>query len=172
VLGVVVGISGFAFPGGAAEVQACLSRSEPLTIGGNPDECPGGGRLDAISVRFGLSVPLSGTSPSGATQPSPVFLAKRLDQASARIFVDAASQRRFASVLIVLFEQTNGTRGRLFSILLDEVIISVFEESAQEGRAAGSSPVEQVGFAYEKITLRDDVSGETRCFNFKEATPC
>jgi type VI protein secretion system component Hcp len=177
VLAVVIGVGFFASWAEAAEVQACVSRGGPLAIGGDPAECPSGGRLDAISLKFGLSVqfPEGGGVGllNGVAQPNPLVLAKRLDQASTRIFLDTALQRRLPSVLVVIFEQTGGQRGRrLFSILLEDAIVAAFEESAQEIRAAGLTPLEVVSFAYARITLRDDVSGETSCFDFQQSRSC
>jgi type VI protein secretion system component Hcp len=175
-LAVTIGAGALAASASGAEVQACIGRSDPLDIGSDPAACAAGSRVSAISVKFGFTAQ---TDPNAKVQPGPLVLVKRLDETSPRLFLDATSIRPLKSVLVVVFEQavsTDGSPGgrgrRLFSFLLDDALITGLEDSAQEGVVASLSPLEVVAFAYARVTLRDDVSGELSCFDFKTLKAC
>ena len=173
-LGLAIATGLVASPAGATDVRACVAFSEALSIGDDPANCVPENRVEAVSVKLSL------TGGGATAQPGPLVLVKRLDQTSPTIFLDAARGRALPNVLVVIFESGVSTDGstapllgrRLFSILLEDVVISALEDSAQDGSAGRLSPLEVVSFTYVRLRLRDDITGATGCFDFQRRMAC
>lgn len=154
-------------------VVGCLYDSTPPQINDDPNKCPADRKLDVVSLKGSWIQTLSpiggGGGGAGKVQVGPFTIVKNLDRTSPGLFRDVVTGRHLRGALFVVFD-ANGNGGnklqRVFTVLLDDVLISSYEVNAADSRSRNASPMDIVGFAYEKLTVRDDVSGVTQSFDF------
>jgi type VI protein secretion system component Hcp len=100
-------------------------------------------------------------------QVGPFVVSKNLDRTSPGLFLDVVTGRHLRGVLIAVFESTpRGGFRRVFSFLLEEVLVSSLEFDAADSRVRGATPLDLVGFSYARLTVRDDVFNVTTAFDF------
>lgn len=151
---------------GALEVQACFSTgTTALAITDDPAACPPANRLDAISAI--VTVDYVGAQSVGR----PLVITKNVDPSSPGLFLNAAIGRLLPSVLVVFYDGAGGKRGaRVMSILLSTAQIKEFTQAAQDQK--NSTPTETISFGYNKLQMRDDVTGTSSCWDFNTDSNC
>jgi type VI protein secretion system component Hcp len=160
----------------AAEVSVvgCIFDSTNPQINDDPNRCPADRKLDIVSIKTSWTqsstVGGGGGGGAGKVQVGPFLISKNLDRTSPGLFLDVVTGRHLRGVLIAVFD--SGPRGgglrRVFSFLLQDVLVSSLEFDASDSRARGATPVDLVGFSYARLTIRDDVSGLSTTFDFAQ----
>src|SRR5262249_53411385 len=93
-------------------------------------------------------------------------IVKNLDQTSPGLFRDVVTGRHLRGALIVVFDtNTRGQLRRVFSFLLDEVLVSSLEFDAADSRTRGATPMDLVSLVYARITVRDDATNTVQNFD-------
>ena len=155
----------------AAEVSVvgCIFDSTNPVITDDPNRCPADRKLDIVSIR--TSWTQSGTvggggGGAGKVQTNPFLITKNLDRTSPGLFRDVTTGRHLRGVLVAVFDtNSRGQLRRVFSFLLEDVVVSSLEFDAADSRARGATPMDLVGFSYAQLTIRDEVSGLTSVFD-------
>src|SRR5262245_55342761 len=150
-------------------VVGCIFDSTNPQIGDDPNQCPADRKLDIVSMKGSWAQTGTiggGGGGAGKVQFNPLVISKNLDRASPRLFLDVVTGRHLRGVLVAIFESdARGHLRRVFSILLEDAIVSSLEFDAADSRARGASPVDLVEFSYARITVRDDVSRLSTTFD-------
>jgi len=159
----------------AAEVSVvgCLFDSTAPQINDDPNRCPADRKLDIVSVKSSwtqtATVGGGGGGGAGKVQVGPFVISKNLDRTSPGLFRDVVTGRHLRGVLVAVFESNSrGNLQRVFSFLLEDALVSSLEFDAADSRVRGASPVELVGFSYERLTVRDDVTRLSTTFDFAQ----
>jgi type VI secretion system Hcp family effector len=115
----------------------------------------GTGMFPALTWSFGATQTLSSATGGSASKAnlSDVSITKRTDSCSPILFGDVVTGKHIRSVMIV---QQDNNRDDVFSVKLEDVIISNYQLS---GNHADEVPSEQISFNYAKITLTDAITG-------------
>jgi len=136
-----------------------------VTVDGLSCTTPAGtGMFSALSWGFGATLPVtsstgSGAASSGKATLSDVAISKRTDSCSPLLFGDVALGRHIKKVTIL---QQDGNKDDVFQLTLEEVIISSYQLSGDEGHEV---PTEQISLNYAKITIKDMITGTTFGWN-------
>jgi len=154
-------------------VVGCIFDSTTPQIGDDPNRCPADRKLDVVSIKTSWTQPTATGGASGAgvgkVQTTPFVIVKNLDRTSPKLFLDVTTGRHLRGVLIAVFDTNNrGNLQRVFSFLLDDVLVSSLEFDAADSRVRGALPMDQVGFSYARLTIRDEVSGLSSNFDFAQ----
>ena len=158
----------------AAEVSVvgCIFDTTNPQINDDPNRCPAERKLDIVSIKTSWTQSSTiggGGGGAGKVQVGPFVVSKNLDRTSPALFLDVVTGRHLRGVLVAVFDTDNrGRLRRVFSVLLDEVLVSSLEFDAADSRARGAMPLDLVGFSYARITIRDDVSGVATTFDFAQ----
>ena len=120
-------------------------------------DATGGGFTEAWRLTsFAQGINNPPTIGSGGTTPGTpdfqdVAIGKFLDRASVPIFLRTAQGALISKVIITLTDSSSGKAEVLYTVTLEQVTISSVNQNA-----AGSTelPLEQVSFAFEKITWK------------------
>jgi type VI secretion system secreted protein Hcp len=152
-------------------VVGCLYDGTPPNINDDPNRCAPDRKLDIVSIKTSWTNPGSlGTGSGGGAgkvQVGPFVISKNFDRTSPGLFRDIVTGRHLNGAVIVVFEtDARGRSRRLLSFLLDTVFVSSLEFDAADSRVRGATPGDLVGLAYEKLTIRDDVSNTVQSFDF------
>ncbi|HTF14454.1 MAG TPA: type VI secretion system tube protein Hcp [Burkholderiales bacterium] len=151
-------------------VVGCIFDSTNPQISDDPNQCPPDRKLDIVSVKTSWTQTLAvggGGGGAGKVQVGPFVISKNLDRTSPGLFLDVVTGRHLRGVLIAVFESSSrGGFRRVFSFLLEDVLVSSLEFDAADSRTRGAMPVDLVGFGYAKLTVRDDVANVSAAFDF------
>ena len=135
------------------------------------------GAIEVLSLTGEVESPTTGsvTGAPGAEAGKPTFgdlmIHKRFDTTSPALFRAVVTGSHFPSAVITFLQQTTaGKLTKIFTITLSEVLVTKFATDATEPHVLAGP--EQVNLAYEKIVLRDEVTGTTACFNRLTDTTC
>src|SRR5207245_7026934 len=111
----------------------------------DPNRCPAERKLDIVSIKTSWTqsggVIGGGGGGEGKVTVGPFVISKNLDRTSPGLFLDVVTGRHLQGVLIAAFD--TGPRGdlrRVFSFLLEQVVVSFLEFDAAECRARGAMP--------------------------------
>jgi type VI secretion system Hcp family effector len=150
-------------------VVGCVYDSSAPKIGDDPNQCPSDRRLDILSVKSSFTQTASSAgSGGGAGKVSfqDLHITKHLDKASVALFKDVATGKHLPGVLVVVFEANGrGAFQRVFSILIEDVLVSSLEYDAADSSARSALPVDQVAFNFAKITIQDNTTNTTTSFD-------
>lgn len=117
----------------------------------------GTGAFSALTWSFGANQTIDtntgGGSGAGKASLSDVTITKRTDSCSPLLFGDVVTGKRIAHVTIV---QQDNNRDDVFTVKLDEVIISKYQLS---GSQSDEVPTEQISFNFARITIMDSSTG-------------
>ena len=134
------------------------------------------GQADTIEV-ISLSgsvqeQPASATSSREASLPvfSDLSIVKRLDRSSPALFLALAKRQLFSNAILNFFRETGSGFTKTFKITLTNVTVTKFGPAASENNVVAST--EQISLKYQKIQLKDVLSGQTACWNIPSATSC
>jgi type VI secretion system Hcp family effector len=152
-------------------VVGCLYDGTAPQINDDPNRCPADRKLDIVSIKTSWTQSAStgaGTGGgAGKVQVGPFVISKNFDRTSPGLFRDVVTGRHLRGAVIAVFEtDVRGRARRILSFMLEEVLISSLEFDAADSSVRGATPGDLVGFAYEKLTVRDDVSGTVQTFDF------
>ena len=155
-------------------VVGCIFDSTTPQISDDPNRCPADRKLDVVSIKTSWTQSTaigsaSGGAGAGKVQSTPFVIVKNLDRTSPTLFLDVTTGRHLRGVLIVVFDTNNrGSLQRVFSFLLDDVLVSSLEFDAADSRVRGALPMDQVGFSYARLLIRDERSGLSTNFDFAQ----
>ena len=154
-------------------VVGCIFDSTTPQISDDPNRCPADRKLDVVSIKTSwtqsASVSATGGAGAGKVQTQPFVIVKNLDRTSPKLFLDVTTGHRLRGVLIAVFDTNNrGNLQRVFSFLLDDVLVSSLEFDAADSRVRGALPMDQVGFSYARLLIRDERSGLSTNFDFAQ----
>jgi|SRR5215831_11982623 len=156
----------------AAEVQVvgCVYDASAPKIGDDPNQCPSDRKLDILSVKSSFTQAVSsatgGGGGAGKVSFQDLHITKHLDKASISLFKDVVTGKHLPGVLVVVFEANGrGALQRVFSILIEEVLVSSLEYDAADSNARSALPVDQVAFNFAKITIQDNTTNTTTSFD-------
>jgi len=117
----------------------------------------GTGMFSALSWSFGATQTINTTGGGGAgagkANITDVSVTKRTDSCSPILFGDVATGKHIPKVTIV---QQDNNRDDVFSVVLQDVIISSYQLNGNQGDEV---PNEQISFNFAKITITDAISG-------------
>ena len=117
----------------------------------------GTGMFSALSWSFGATQTINTTGGGGAgagkANITDVSVTKRTDSCSPILFGDVATGKHIPKLTIV---QQDNNRDDVFSVVLQDVIISSYQLSGNQGDEV---PNEQISFNFAKITITDAISG-------------
>ncbi len=116
----------------------------------------GTGMFSALTWSFGATQTVAtggGGAGAGKANLTDVSVTKRTDSCSPILFGDVATGKHIPKVTIV---QQDSNRDDVFSVVLQDVIISSYQLS---GSQADEVPSEQISFNFGRITLTDAISG-------------
>ena len=152
-------------------VVGCIYDSTVPHVTDDPNRCPAERKLDIVSIKTSWTqsggIIGGGGGGEGKVTVGPFVISKNLDRTSPGLFLDVVTGRHLQGVLIAVFD--TGPRGnlrRVFSFLLEQVVVSSLEFDAADSRARGALPLDLVGFAYAKLVVRDDLFNVTETFDF------
>jgi type VI secretion system secreted protein Hcp len=117
----------------------------------------GTGMFSALTWSFGASQPTGTTTggggATGRANMTDVTVSKRTDSCSPVLLGDVALGKHIPRVTIV---QQDNNRDDVFSVVLQDVIISSYQLS---GSQSDEVPSESISFNFAKITITDAISG-------------
>jgi type VI secretion system Hcp family effector len=130
------------------------------------------GTIEVMSLSQGsTAVPPSGT---GRENTSPVFtdlnILKRLDSSSPSLFLALVKGSIFKNAVITFLHETASGFVNFFSITLNNVSLTQFQASDSEGTVFVGS--EQLGLHYDQIQLKDELTGQSACWNLAQVRTC
>jgi type VI secretion system Hcp family effector len=135
--------------------------------------------LPADSIRVltvGNAVENSGcTTGGGACIGKPIFsnlsIVKKFGESSAPLFLIVATGKFVPSATVSFYRVRQGVPVKYYTIRLDEVSVSS-QRWVGNSNGVDGADAENIELVYSKITLRDEESGVTACYNVKTATSC
>jgi len=116
----------------------------------------GTGMFPALTWSFGATQTTTaggGGAAAGRANISDVSVTKRTDSCSPLLFGDVATGRRVPRVTIV---QQDNNRDDVFTVLLEDVIVSSYQLSGSQSEEV---PTESISFNFSRITITDNISG-------------
>ena len=127
------------------------------------------GQEDTIEV-LSLSGNIQGTK--GQTLPvfSDFMIQKRLDRSSPALFLALVRGQLFDNAVINFLHETGNGFIKSFKITLFNVSLTKFSTDDSEGNVLVGH--EQINLNYQKIQLKDVLTGESACWNIPTATSC
>jgi len=120
--------------------------------------------IEAFSLTFGASCSFNiASNTCSAANVSSLNIAKVVDGASPLLFLALVRHTLFPTATVQFWERpvTGTNYVNTYTITLTEAIAV----SIQNNVAEGSSPLENVSFAFRTIVLHDNVYGSVSCYN-------
>lgn len=134
--------------------------------------------LDSIRVlTVGNSVentaPDSTGSGGGAGKPifSNLALVKKFGESSAPLFLAAAQGRHLQTATITFYRVKQGVPAKYYTIKLDDVVVAA-QKWVGNSSGVDAADSESIELAYAKITLLDNETGSSACYDIARAAAC
>jgi type VI secretion system Hcp family effector len=130
------------------------------------------GTIEVLSLSQGsTAVAPSGT---GRENTSPVFsdlnILKRLDLSSPSLFLALVKSSIFNNAVVTFLHETAGGFVKFFSITVNNVSLTQFQASDSEGTVFVGN--EQLSLHYDQIQLKDELTGQSACWNLTQVRTC
>ena len=118
-------------------------------------------------TRNGICRRFESSKPTGIQR---LMIHKRLDRSSPALFLALVKGSLLGSGVITFLRTDQGGFTTFFTITLTNVLLTKFQTGDSEnGVLAGR---EQINLNYERIELKDEVTGQSACWNIPAATAC
>jgi len=127
------------------------------------------GQIEVLSLTGDAENPATPTPPGGpSSSGAPTFgdlmIHKRFDTASPALFLALVRDMHFPSAVITFLQATTGGKlQKIFTMTLSDVLVTKFATDATEPHVLAGP--EQINLFYEKIILKDEVTGTTACWD-------
>jgi type VI secretion system Hcp family effector len=130
------------------------------------------GTIEVLSLSQGSTAapPSSTGRESTATIFTDLNIVKRLDSSSPSLFLALVKGSIFNNAVITFLHQTASGFVKFFSITLSNVSLTQFQASDSEGTVFVSN--EQLNLHYDQIQLKDEVTGQSACWNLAQVRTC
>jgi type VI secretion system Hcp family effector len=140
-----------------------------LTIPGITGDVTVEGQVGTIEV-LSLSGNVQETAPTSLAVFSDLSIMKRLDRSSPALFLALVKGQFLSSAVFNFLHEAGDGFTKTFKITLTNAMVTKFGPAASENNVIAST--EQISFKYQKIQLKDVLSGQTACWNVASATSC
>ena len=131
------------------------------------------GTIEVLSRSGNVQEPVTGSAGGSRARSLPVFsdlmIHKRLDRSSPARFLALVKGSLLGSGVIT-FLRTDQGGFTTFTITLTNVLLTKFQTGDSENEVLAGR--EQINLNYERIELRDEVTGQSACWNIPAATAC
>jgi type VI secretion system secreted protein Hcp len=124
------------------------------------------GTIEVLS----LSGNVQETAPTSLPVFSDLSIMKRLDRSSPALFLALVKGQLLSSAVLNFLHEAGDGFTKTFKITLTNVTVTKFGPAASENNVIAST--EQISLKYQKIQLKDVLSGQTACWNIPSATSC
>ena len=118
--------------------------------------------------------PVTGSAGGSRARSLPVFsdlmIHKRLDRSSPALFLALVKGSLLGSGVITFLRTDQGGFTTFFTITLTNVLLTKCQTGDSENEVLAGR--EQINLNYERIELRDEVTGQSACWNIPAATAC
>ena len=118
--------------------------------------------------------PVTGSAGGSRARSLPVFsdlmIHKRLDRSSPARFLALVKGSLLGSGVITFLRTDQGGFTTFFTITLTNVLLTKFQTGDSENEVLAGR--EQINLNYERIELKDEVTGQSACWNIPAATAC
>ena len=118
--------------------------------------------------------PVTGSAGGSRARSLPVFsdlmIHKRLDRSSPALFLALVKGSILGSGVITFLRTDQGGFTTFFTITLTNVLLTKFQTGDSENEVLAGR--EQINLNYERIELKDEVTGQSACWNIPAATAC
>lgn len=132
------------------------------------------GTIEVLSLSGNVQEPVTGSAGGSRARSLPVFsdlmIHKRLDRSSPALFLALVKGSILGSGVITFLRTDQGGFTTFFTITLTNVLLTKFQTGDSENEVLAGR--EQINLNYERIELRDEVTGQSACWNIPAATAC
>jgi type VI secretion system secreted protein Hcp len=132
------------------------------------------GTIEVLSLSGNVQEPVTGSAGGSRARSLPVFsdlmIHKRLDRSSPALFLALVKGSLLGSGVITFLRTDQGGFTTFFTITLTNVLLTKFQTGDSENEVLAGR--EQINLNYERIELRDEVTGQSACWNIPAATAC
>jgi type VI secretion system secreted protein Hcp len=132
------------------------------------------GTIEVLSRSGNVQEPVTGSAGGSRARSLPVFsdlmIHKRLDRSSPALFLALVKGSLLGSGVITFLRTDQGGFTTFFTITLTNVLLTKFQTGDSENEVLAGR--EQINLNYERIELRDEVTGQSACWNIPAATAC
>ena len=132
------------------------------------------GTIEVLSLSGNVQEPVTGSAGGSRARSLPVFsdlmIHKRLDRSSPARFLALVKGSLLGSGVITFLRTDQGGFTTFFTITLTNVLLTKFQTGDSENEVLAGR--EQINLNYERIELRDEVTGQSACWNIPAATAC
>ena len=132
------------------------------------------GTIEVLSLSGNVQEPVTGSAGGSRARSLPVFsdlmIDKRLDSSSLALFLALFRASLLGSGVITFLRTGQGGFTKFFTLTLTNVSLTRFQIDDSENDVLAGH--EQINLNYERIELKDEVTGQTACWNIPEATAC
>jgi type VI secretion system secreted protein Hcp len=131
--------------------------------------------IEVLSLSGNIQESATG-SPAGSRgrRGLPIFsdltIQKRLDKSSPALFLALVKGQLFNSATITFLHETGDGFVKFFTITLGNVSLTKFATDDSESNVFVGH--EQINLSYEKIQLKDELTGQSACWNISTASSC
>ena len=132
------------------------------------------GTIEVLSLSGNVQEPVTGSAGGSRARSLPVFsdlmIHKRLDRSSPALFLALVKGSLLGSGVITFLRTDQGGFTTFFTITLTNVLLTKFQIGDSENEVLAGR--EQINLNYERIELKDEVTGQSACWNIPAATAC
>ena len=132
------------------------------------------GTIEVLSLSGNVQEPVTGSAGGSRARSLPVFsdlmIHKRLDRSSPALFLALVKGSILGSGVITFLRTDQGGFTTFFTITLTNVLLTKFQTGDSENEVLAGR--EQINLNYERIELKDEVTGQSACWNIPAATAC
>ena len=132
------------------------------------------GTIEVLSRSGNVQEPVTGSAGGSRARSLPVFsdlmIHKRLDRSSPALFLALVKGSILGSGVITFLRTDQGGFTTFFTITLTNVLLTKFQTGDSENEVLAGR--EQINLNYERIELKDEVTGQSACWNIPAATAC
>jgi type VI secretion system Hcp family effector len=132
------------------------------------------GTIEVLSLSGNIQETVTGSAGGSRARNLPIFsdllIHKRLDRSSPALFLALVNGDLLANGVITFLRTDQGGFTRFLTIALTNVSVTKFQIDDSENEVLAGH--EQINLNYERIELRDEVTGQSACWNIPTATAC
>jgi type VI secretion system Hcp family effector len=132
------------------------------------------GTIEVLSLSGNVQEPVTGSAGGSRARSLPVFsdlmIHKRLDRSSPALFLALVKGSLLGSGVITFLRTDQGGFTTFFTITLTNVLHHKVQTGDSENEVLAGR--EQINLNYERIELRDEMTGQSACWNIPAATAC
>jgi type VI secretion system secreted protein Hcp len=132
------------------------------------------GTIEVLSLSGTIQEPVTGSAGGSRVRSVPVFgdlmIGKRLDSSSPALFLALVKGSLLGSGVITFLRTDQAKFIKFFTITLTNVLLTKFQTDHSENEVSAGH--EQINLNYERIELKDEVTGQSACWNITAATAC